>query len=310
MARLLQGFRTGTESQLFVHCATSVTYSAQLEAAVPGVSRYAERALLLAQQQDLVCVPDEVDADYLDYLASLGLGPDPANVIVLSRFGDAETEGPLWYRLLNSAEALRTTSELSRLQCSVHLHPFIATEGQFELARALGRRARLSMRVVGGDPAAVAYADCKHHIRAKALELDVPVAPGEVVDLGSGEGCSEGRCDSLLAAIERQIGRTGRVIVRGSGGAAGSATFIVGDSSQSHEALARALSRRTDNRIYLVESMVQPTVSPSIQIGIDAQRGSIECLGVTDQRLHGAVHAGNVYPSVARCAGQMVQWAR
>ena len=35
---------------LYVHCSTSVGYLADLNATVPGIEHYAERALLLAEQ--------------------------------------------------------------------------------------------------------------------------------------------------------------------------------------------------------------------------------------------------------------------
>jgi hypothetical protein len=43
---------------------------------------------------------------------------------------------------------------------------------------------------------------------------------------------------------------------------------------------------------------------------INPDDGSIECLGVTDQRWeHGLVHGGNSYPSAAVCIEQMLGWA-
>lgn len=48
----------GPLAQLFVHGQT-----------------HAERALVLARPQGVVCVPDEVEPAYLTYLAELGLGP-------------------------------------------------------------------------------------------------------------------------------------------------------------------------------------------------------------------------------------------
>jgi pre ATP-grasp domain-containing protein len=48
----------GSPAQLFLHGQTQ-----------------ADRALVLARPQDIVCVPDEVEPAYLSYLSDLGLGP-------------------------------------------------------------------------------------------------------------------------------------------------------------------------------------------------------------------------------------------
>jgi len=145
-----------TPLQLFVHCATSVDYLAELNASIPGVERYAERALLLAGRQDVVCVTDEIEPDYLDFLAELGLGPAPDNVIAASRFGRTERCQPLWQSLLQSEEALDTLGCVLRRHGSGRVHPFIASAGQFELAAALERRSGVPVRVAGGNAQLVA----------------------------------------------------------------------------------------------------------------------------------------------------------
>lgn len=297
--------------QLFVHCATSVSYLADLNASIPGVERYAERALLLAGREDVVCVTDEIEPAYLEYLAELGLGPAPGNLVVASRFEPMEkTPSPLWQRLLQSGEALGTLGCLIRRHGSSRIHPFIASHGQFQLAAALEGRTGLPVRVAAGDPVVTAYADFKHHVRAKAIALGVPVAPGEVVDLAKAGGRSRHERSILCGAIERQIGATGRVIVRGASGAAGSATFVVKRAEDIAD-LAEQIARRSDNRIYLVESMMDVAVSPNVQVRVDHESGAIVCEGVTDQRLdRDLVHAGNLFPSCARRVSDMIGWAQ
>jgi hypothetical protein len=163
---------------VYVHCGTSVEYLADLNASIPGVQHYAERALLLAERDDVVCVPDEIDSEYLDYLAEIGIGPAAGNLLVASRFDDSAAVEPLWRRLLSSREAIDALGCMIERSGAGHIHPFIATRGQFELGEALQRRSGVPVRVNGGDPAVVAYADFKHHVRAKAIELGIPVAAG------------------------------------------------------------------------------------------------------------------------------------
>lgn len=297
--------------QLFVHCATSVDYLADLNACIPGVERYAERALLLAEHNDVVCVTHEVDPAYLEYLAEMGLGPAPENVVVAPLLERADTgASTLWHKLLTSEEALEALSCRIRRHGSGTIHPFIASQGQFQLAATLERRTGLRVRVAGGDPAVTANADHKHLVRAKALALGIPVAPGEVVDLARAGGRPRHERSILCAAMERQIGGTGRVIVRGTSGAAGSATFVVKRAEDIAD-WAELIARRGDNRIYLVESMTDVAVSPNVQFRIDPESRAIVCEGVTDQRLdRHLVHTGNLFPSSACRLADMIGWAR
>jgi hypothetical protein len=303
------GSRKSSSLQIFVHCANSVDYLAEHSAWVPGVEHYAERALLLAEHEDVVCLPAEIDSEYIAYLAELGLGPAPQNVLVASRFADGDSERPLWRRILTSDEALGAIGCLITRHRSARIQPFIASRGQFTLAAALEKRTGVPVQVYGGDPAVVAYADCKHHIRAKAMELGIPVAPGEIVDLAS----STSRADEatvLRRAMERQIQLTGRVIIRGASGAAGSATYTAEGPGQVDE-LSTRLPASRDNRIYLVESMVDVDVSPNIQMHIERDLRGIRCGGMTDQRWERPlVHGGNVFPSAARRTAEMLSWAR
>jgi hypothetical protein len=135
------------------------------------------------------------------------------------------------------------------------------------------------------------------------------VAPGEVVDLATTKLLSDQRT-MLRRAMERHIQPTGRVIVRGASGGAGSATFTAENDHQIGE-LAHRLATPNENRIFLVESMVDVTVSPNIQMHIDREVRGIRCGGMTDQRwARPLVHGGNVFPSSARRATEMLAWAR
>jgi len=294
---------------VYVHCGTSVEYLADLNASIPGVQYYAERALLLAERDDVVCVTDEIDSHYLDYLAEIGIGPAAANLLVASRFDNSDPMQPLWRRLLSSPEALDALGCLIQRSGAAYIHPFIATRGQFELGEVLQRRSGVPVRVNGGDPAVVAYADFKHHVRAKAIELGIPVAAGEVVDLGPANRLHPAEA-MLRDAMERQIRLTGRVIVRGTSGAAGSSTFAV-ETSEQIAWLAHRLASGRENRIYLVEAMVDMLLSPNVQMHVDRGVRAIRCVGMTDQRWeHALVHGGNLYPSRASRRSEMLGWSQ
>jgi hypothetical protein len=164
---------------------------------------------------------------------------------------------------------------------------------------------------VDGSPRITRYADQKHLMRAKAQELGIPVAEGEVAELAFAGGRRRRDLEPVRAAIERHLRHTGRVIVRGAAGASGSSTFVVGRGGEDASGVLRRIAARTDNRIYLVEAMVEATVSPNVQIQVPADGGPLVSVGVTDQRWsRGLTHAGNQLPSSARTVEAMDAWAR
>ncbi len=291
--------------QVYLHCLTSLRSLQRACAASPTFDRYPERALVLAGSADAVCVPYEVDPDYLDFLAELRLGPAPENVIVVGA-----GEGGLAARLISNPSALARIAELGSVSGGITVHPYAATADAFTLAAALERTTGVTVRVAGGSARLTEYADQKHHIRAKAMELGVPVAEGEVVELAVRGSRMRLDLEPLRTAIGRQLGRTGRVIVRGASGTSGSANFVVGGGADVSAALRR-IALRSDNSVYLVEGMVEATVSPNVQMHIDPSDGAITCAGATDQRWgRSLVHAGNALPSAARTLEAMEGWAR
>ncbi|MGH7499092.1 MAG: hypothetical protein ACREL3_09615 [Gemmatimonadales bacterium] len=294
MVSLLERLEGGTAPWLFVH----------------SVERASERALVLARPQDIVCVSDEVEPAYLSYLAELGLGPAPDRVVPMSRFGDRSPGRALWARLAENTEALRAVGSLVREGGPSRLHPFIASRGSFALAAALEIAADTEVRVAGGDPAIVEYADQKHNIRERAIALGIPVADGEVVELAVAGGRRKRDYDALRHAVERRLAQTGRVLVRGSHGTGGSATHIVGTGGTDVHGLVRNLSDHVENRVYLVETMVAATVSPNVQLHISPAGGPITCVGVTDQRWERRlVNGGNLFPSASHLTAAMVEWS-
>jgi len=307
MVSLVERQESDSAPWLFVHGAATLGGSSS---AALTAERASERALVLARPQDIVCVTEEVEPAYLAYLAELGLGPSPERVVPVSRFGDRAPGRALWARLAGNTEALRALGSLLRASGPSRLHPLIASRGPFELAAALEVAADTEVRVVGGDPRIVESADQKHEMRARAIALGIPVADGEIVELPVAGGRRRGDYDRLRAAVERRLGATGRVLIRGTHGAASSASYVVGAGGTDVDGVIRALSDCTENRFFLVEVMVSATVSPTVQLHLAPDGGPITCVGVTDQRWERPLlHGGSLYPSAARLVPDMVEWA-
>ena len=294
--------------RFYLHCMGSLRSLQGLSEALPGLDRYAERALLLAAEGDVVCVPKPVDPGYLEFLGGLGLGPRPEHIVVPDGNGRS-VDRPLAERLLGSPGVLSRAARAVRA-AEVMIEPYVATPDVMALAEVMERDAGIPVRVEG-SPRITRYADQKHHMRAKAQELGIPVAEGEVAELTFPGGRRRRDLEPVRAAIERQLRHTGRVIVRGASGASGSSTFVVGRGGEDAGGVLRRIASRTDNRIYLVEAMVEATVSPNVQIHVPADGGPLVSVGVTDQRwARGLTHAGNQLPSSARMVEAMDAWAR
>ena len=216
---------------------------------------------------------------------------------------------PLAERLLGEPAVLRRAAHALGAP-EVTIEPYAATADVMALAEVMERESGIPVRV-DGSPRITRYADQKHHMRARAQELGIPVAEGEIAELAYAGGRRRRDLEPVRAAIERQLRKSARVIVRGASGASGSSTFVVGRGGEDTDGVLRRLATRADNRIYLVEAMVEPTVSPRVQIHVPAGTGPVMCAGITDQRWsRGHSHPGSQIPSSARTVGAMEAWAR
>jgi hypothetical protein len=294
-------------TQLFVHSSSSLRDYATLVARTPNVAfSTPQRALLLAEEQDVVCLAAPVDPDFLGFLRALGLGPRSENIVVLSDASPPAAATPLAQRLLSSRDILDHVAALVPRERRLVVSPYVVSEWEVQLVGVLSRAIGRPVGLLGGRPEIVDRAYRKHIVKAKARELGVPVVDGEVIELDPTREGVTADVAALREAIERQRVRTGRVLVRGSYGTAATSTFIAGPDAESTAALVNEIARRVDNQVYVVEPLIPFVVSPNVQMYVDPFDGAIECLNVTDQTWHGELrHGGNVFPSQATTAPEM-----
>jgi hypothetical protein len=294
-------------TQIFVHSVTSLDNIGEI---APTAPVYPERALLFARSDDIVCLSKSVDKRYLGFLNGFGIGLREENIIVARENGGQNDLMSLSDLLINDTGAILAIGQLVKQDKEIRLNPFIATPKEFELARtletALGKKVHLR-----GDPKIVDYANRKHNVRLKAIELGVPVSEGEIVELKVEKDGKPIDVTPIRTAIHKYIHKTGRVIIRGSYGASGSSLFVVENNTLSIEQALSDIAHRTSNRIYLVEVMLEVSFSPNILMHIEPGNSNIFCISVTDQILSdNLMHDGNVYPSRARTLKEMLTSAR
>ncbi|MGH7791333.1 MAG: hypothetical protein ACREOB_03355, partial [Thermodesulfobacteriota bacterium] len=261
-------------TQIFVHSVTSLDNIGEI---APTAPVYPERALLFARSDDIVCLSKSVDKRYLEFLNSFGIGLKEENIIVASENVDQNALMSLSDLLTNNPKAILAIRHLVKQDKEIRLNPFIATPKEFKLARtletALGKKVHLI-----GDPDVVDYANRKHNVRVKAIDLGVPVSEGDIIELEVEKDGKPVDVTPIRAAIDEYIHKTGRVIIRGSYGASGSSLFVVENNPLSIEKALSDIAHRTSNRIYLVEVMLEVNLSPNILMHIEPGNGSIFCI--------------------------------
>ena len=108
-------------------------------------------------------------------------------------------------------------------------------------------------------------------------------------------------------AIDKYLGMTGQVIIRGAMGASGSSVFVVGREEHDVQQCLHIVAQQGHTDVFLVEPFYDVDVSPNIGMFIDPRDGAISCVSVSDQILDGQVrHLGNRFPSQSHLADQMV----
>ncbi len=134
----------------------------------------------------------------------------------------------------------------------------------------------------------------------------IPVAPGEIMEF-TGVPPDVKR---LNEAVLRQIGVTGKVIVRGITDFPVPPLIISNTTPDVTGKLQRLVEQQTFHT-YLVQAMFNITVSPNVQFTIPPNGGSPSSVSVSDQILDTKLsHKGNISPSLANTMPEMIASAR
>jgi hypothetical protein len=292
--------------RLLVHATTSIPPVAEVRIRQPALGAYDQRALLMAEYDDVVCVRDEIDASYLDYLRSLGIGPSAANVVTC-KVAEGVCQIGLTESLLQHELAL---AQVARLMAAgqLRIEAFIAGPMELLLAQRLSARIGASVFLLG-DPKTVKRVNRKDLQRQWAQELGVPLAEGQIVTLEQDERCRPETLEPLRKAVEERLRLGHRALIRGCEGASGSATRIVSDARELAETVAWASDRCES--VYLIDRYHHIRASPNILFFLPADPARPPCfIAATDQILDASLnHTGNRFPSEAALLDEMVEHA-
>jgi hypothetical protein len=276
--------------RVFIHAVTSVGDVSVVNLNDKG----AARAILLARQQDVIIVASSVEQAYLDYFKESGFAVDPARILVVA----VDSSSSLINALLNDYDKVNQLIKLIGGH-NVILDSFALSELEIILVDKLKSLLAGTVNFVGADLAIAQAVNRKDIARQLAIDVNVPVAPADLIHDVLGVNVGGFKKEVLLTAINRQMKMTGGVVVKGAVGASGSSTFVVNKTDCVDE-LLQQLSKRQDNDVYLVEPLFKLNTAPNVTVWIDPGNGDVALVNSTDQRLNNSlVFSGSVYPSSA-----------
>ncbi|MBA3965330.1 MAG: hypothetical protein H0X47_06085 [Nitrospirales bacterium] len=292
---------------IFVHDATALLKNVPRDARTRNSRSYDQRALLMARPHDVVCMSSpSIDPSFAHFLSERGIGPRSNNIIQLDT-ASCDEECTISHLLCRCPVLLHDICERVATAKRVVLNPYSVSDDVHILAKELEKVLGKPVMVLGGNPRIAASANRKHVTFRRAQLLDIPVAPGEVVEWSHSQ--SENLA-MLRSAIRRQVEKTGRVIIRGADGISGSDTFTVEKNMDSREQVLGAISRTPHSSVYLVQVLHEIVASPNILVFVEPDDGGVEVVSVSDQRLNRHLkHVGNIAPSIASTLADMVRSA-
>lgn len=300
----------GPNLNLFLHDVVNFRPGCAGIATAPGRDADLEKALILARQDDVVCVFADTAPGQIRYLARLGIGPAADNIFRIDGPRPSESS------ISHAAALLKDSMQLDRLcrklpAAAVCINPFIVTPECLKLADELQRRLSREVTVSGGPFSLVNTCIQKHAVLNKARELQIPVPYGEVVSLERAEtDAASPAVDPrpLMEAIDRLLKLADAVIIKSAVAVLASKIFTIQATREDPGEALRRIAPQLQESVYLVQVLYDVTVSPNIVFHIGAADDPIRCVGITDQRLSRQLaHHGNIFPSRAITLPGMVE---
>ncbi|MGA7876419.1 MAG: hypothetical protein WCA08_12220 [Desulfoferrobacter sp.] len=299
----------GNAVQIFVHDVVSFQEGTREAKTVCGREHDAEKALVVAGCNDVVCVRRPIPECYLHMLEQIGIGPDPQNIVVVEGVGaDSSSETSLAGEIIANADMTKRILQKIADRPNVVISPYAVTSETWRLASLLETKLGRSILVSGGTPELFFNAAHKHLMKETAMELRIPIAEGELVKLVLDDYGRLPDLRPMQEAIGRQLRTSEKAIIKSSVGVLRSTVIQVRRNPQSIENALYEMEQLRHLRTFLVEMMYDVTESPNILMLVEPKKGAVHCVGMSDQRLgENLGHKGNKFPSTAQTLSDMVR---
>jgi hypothetical protein len=251
---------------LFLHSFSPSDLSDTLfTSALHGLS---QRALLLADTNDVVCCDTMPDADYLRYLADFGIAPQ--NIIVPAE----KIATNLAERLLLDTALLQTLVKENRC-----LEPYMATTTEWHVANKLG------YTINGANPDYLSYLNKKTSLNSILAASNLPYLPSITC-----------HSHNLEASARQAYKRYGKLVIRASLGLGSKNVWLASNEQaikQIHTLIANAAY--PPDRRYVITPFIANTLSFNAQFLL--RPTTINFLGISQQRIDVHLHyTGNIKP--------------
>ncbi|MCI5064152.1 hypothetical protein MRY87_00350, partial [bacterium] len=274
-SRLRESLSANSEqSVLFAADIRSQPAGDALGARDPFLHHQCERALPIAEQEDIVVLQGPLDEYYHQWLRSLDLSTDH-----IVAYGERRASGPLASLIRQNPAPVRKM--LNDSTAPVYL-PFYPSEEDLLCAKELG------IPVLGCDEATTTKYFDKLSFKQECERIGVTTIEGHHHDIDVTSPLNEEEMGEL---IHRLLTNYEKVIVRGTDGAGGTSAYTVGSSDI--KTLYEQLIASEDQTV-LIEPFLNVISSPNDQWAIN-NGGEIHHLGLSAQLFQGLKHAGNFF---------------
>ncbi|MHA2384662.1 MAG: hypothetical protein ACXAEE_00475 [Candidatus Thorarchaeota archaeon] len=259
--------------RVFVHDIDTLRGFGDIIHQVPGIRKY-DRAIAIARSEDVVFLKSAPDKAYLQWLGEVGLGS--RNLVVISGREDMS----LPERIMKNGSKNQLDMLLGDSRSSAVFSPYYGGRLEKRASEYLGLFMYSNTEVAE---------DMDNKIGFKLLcrKMGIPVVEESIIDTEMTES-------EIARAIERWLGRTGKVILRGEYGASASTIHVLDHiDSEFLRNLVKSCPYRTR---FLVEPFYDTISSPS-SVWFVKRGGSIVHLRTSNQILeNGISHLGNEFP--------------
>lgn len=255
---------TNVHPALFLHSFSPSQLSDTLS--TQALSGLSQRALLMANSNDIVCCDQQPDADYIAYLNDFGLATQH---IIVPKTIPQQANSSLAQRLLAD------TNLLTSLQQQNHIHilePYMATSTEWQVAHTLG--ATLN----GASADYVAYLNQKINLNTVLAESELPYLPMQHCD-----------ANTLKTTALQAHQRYGQIVIRASLGLGSQNVWLANnehDINRIHNTITA--SSYDQQRQYVISPFIANALSLNIQFLI--LPSTIELIGLSQQHIDASLH--------------------
>jgi len=243
----------------------------------PYIQAKCSRALPIASRQDIVVLAQKPNQEYLEWLRSLGLGPE---VVVSYDYTDAKLSlSELIIRDPKPVlDAIKATGR------DPILVPFFSGKLEEKAAEILGARLfaskeEITMRFFN-----------KENFKKECASLHIPLIEGVSQQLRDDSQKGSLSASNLEMVVSELLDKYTSVIVRGTEGSAGSSLYTI--ERERLKATIGEIIEQGEERV-LIEPFLDVIASPNDQ-WIIGEEGQVHHFGLTAQLFEGLRHMGNL----------------